>query len=493
VTRDYAEYSSTYKLEGNVLTAERHLQLRTREIPAARTQDYRAFVAAVQSDEAQTLAMETEVAGTPALSETVKVEELIEAAEAAAKSENYPLVEDLLKRVLQKEPNQKDVRRQLAWALYSQQKYDASIETLREQTKINPFDGYSFNLLGRVYWQQQKYSDAEMAFRKQLEIAPLDQDAHASLGQMLVEWRKYKEAVPELEQAISLNPEGEMLYVSLGRAYLNVGETEKATEAFDKAIKLAPGPLVWNDISYYLSLKKLQLDRAQQYAESAVTATANEMRNTELNQLTLRDVYRVGAIAAYWDTLGWVHYQKGNLEVAERYIAAAWFIGQHSEVGAHLAEILEKRGKNEDAIRMYALAGVANRLVPEASEGLLRLAGKEKGTTLLQKAQNELRNARTIKIGSLLKGEKNMSEAQFYVVLVPGPGRNSQVSEAKFIRGDEKLRAVAATALKAANFSFAFPDDTMTKVIRRGTVFCQPNNGECSFIMMSPETVTTVD
>jgi tetratricopeptide (TPR) repeat protein len=492
VTRDYADYSSSYKLEGNTLLVERRFRLNRHELPAARTQDYIAFVAAARADEAQSLSLETDVAGTPAIPDTVKVEELIQAAEAAAKNSNYPMAEELLKRVLEKEPKQKDVRRQLGWALFVQQKYDAAIEVLREQTKINPFDNYSYNLLGRVYWAQQNYQDAESAFRKQIEITPLDQYVHANLGQMLVEWRKYQEAVPELEQAISLNPEGELLYVSLGRAYLNVGEAAKGTEAFEKAVKLAPGPLVWNDVSYNLALSKVQLDKAQQYAESAVTTTATELRNLELDQLTMRDLQRVAAIAAYWDTLGWVYFQKGELETAEKYISAAWALEQHSEVGTHLGQILEKRGKSAEAIRIYALAAVATRLVPEASESLIRLAGKERSTELLNQASNELREIRTVKFASGIKSLKSRTEAQFYVVLVPGPTRNAQVADVKFIRGDEKLVPLSA-GLKTANFNFSFPSDTTTKVIRRGTLFCLAGTGDCSFIMLSPDGITSLD
>jgi len=54
----------------------------------------------------------------------------------------------------------------------------------------------------------------------------------------------------------------------------------------------------------------VQLDKAQQYAESAVTATANDLRNTELEQLTEGDLSNVSSLAAYWDTLGWVHFRK---------------------------------------------------------------------------------------------------------------------------------------------------------------------------------------
>ena len=489
VTRDYAEYSSTYTLEGNTLIAERKYKLRQHELLAARAQDYRAFVAAVRSDEAQTLSVETDVAGAPAIPSSVKVEDLIQAAQAAAKSANYALVEELLKRVIEKDPKHKEVRRELAWALLGQRKFDEAVAVLREQTAINPFDDYSYNLLGRSFWQQQKYDEAEKAFRKQLEIAPLDATAHTNLGRMLVEWRKYKDAVPELEQAISLDPEEESLYVSLGRAYLNLGETDKGIEAFDKAVKLAPGQSVWNDVAYFLSLSKVQLDKAQGYAESSVTAVATELRNADLSGLSEHDLQNVSSLAADWDTLGWVHFQKGNMDAAEKFISAAWALQQHGEVGYHLGQIYEKRGKNEEAIHMYALSAITTQRIPESRESLDRLAGKDKIEKLLQKVTPELTALRTLKVTAAApKDVKGSSEAQFFVTMIPGPSRNAQVVDVKFIQGDEKLRPLSS-ALKTANFAFLFPDETTTKIIRRGTLFCQ-TNGECSFLMISPDFVT---
>jgi hypothetical protein len=66
------------------------------------------------------------------------------------------------------------------------------------------------------------------------------------------------------------------------------------------------------------------------------------------------------------------------------------------------------------------------------------------------------------------------------------------VIEVKFISGDEKLRPLAAM-LKSGNFNLVFPDETTTKVIRRGTLFCETSGGQCSFLMLSPEYVTSVD
>jgi hypothetical protein len=82
--------------------------------------------------------------------------------------------------------------------------------------------------------------------------------------------------------------------------------------------------------------------------------------------------------------------------------------------------------------------------------------------------------------------EKEKLEAEFYIVAVPGAKRFAQVTGARFIRGAEKLRPMAA-ALKGAKYPMIFPDKTVTKLFRRGTLTCQPNNGECSFVLLSPE------
>jgi tetratricopeptide (TPR) repeat protein len=493
VTRDYAEYRSSYKLEGTTLVAERSLRLRQNEIPASRTQDYLAFRASAGADGAQTVSLETDIAGAPSIPDSMKVEELLKAAGTAMTNRNYAMAEELLKRALAKEPSHKTARRQLAFALYVQRKYDAAVESLREQIKTNPFDDFSYNLLGQVFWRQQKFEDAEAAFRKHIEVLPLDKWAHGNLGMMLVEWRKYKEAIPELEQAITLNPDNEAAYqIRLGRAYLNLGQAEKATEAFDRGLKLSPEPTELNDVAYYLSLGNVQLDKAQQYAESAVATVASALRNVELERLTLQNLNVVGSLGSYWDTLGWVHFKKGNLELAEKYVMASWLLAQHGEVGEHLGQINEKRGKKDEAIRWYALAAVGLRPVPEARENLTRLAGKDKVEPLLGKAKEELSEFCAIKLGTLLKDEKEKLEAEFYVIAVPGASRNAQITGAQFIRGAEKLRPMAA-ALKDAKYPMIFPDETATKLIRRGTLTCQPKNGECSFILLPPEEITSID
>jgi len=491
VARDYGEYVASYKLEGPTLIGQRTLHLKQRELPAERLQDYQAFAAAARSDAAQTLALETDVAGTPAIPDSVKTEDLIQAAQAAASNRNFAVAEQLLRRVLEKEPKHKTIRRNLGYVLSEQRKFADAIEVLKEQTKINQFDDYAYNMLGRTYWQQQDYANAEASFRKQIEVTPLDQVAHASLGMMLVEWRKHKEAVPELEQAISLTPEQAMLHVSLGRAYLSLGDNEKSIKAFEEALKIDRSPLVLNDIAYYLAVKGVQLDKALQYAESAVTSVANSLRNVEASNLTIEDLRQVGSLAAYWDTLGWVYFQRGDLDAAEKYVKAAWMLQQHSEVGHHVGAVAEKRGNKAEAIRLYAQGAVADRVMPEARESLLKLTAPDTVEKLLQTAKGELKSYNNFELGRLVPNVKTPIEAEFYLVFAPDGARNGQVAEVRFIRGAEELKPFAAQ-LKTAKYPLVFPDSSPTKIVRRGTLWCAAG-GACTFTFVSPDLITSVD
>jgi tetratricopeptide (TPR) repeat protein len=336
-----------------------------------------------------------------------------------------------------------------------------------------------------VYWRQQKYEEAAKSFQKQLEVNPLDDYTHGNLGSMYCEQNKYAEAVPELETAISLKPDNPNLRVSLGQAYLNLNQPDKAVAAFDKAVEMAPNPTIWNNVAYQMAEKGANLDRAQQYAESAVAAIAASLRNVNLDHVRVQEAALVSGLGAYWDTLGWVHFKKGDLENAEKYIQASWQLMQHGEVGDHLAQVFDKRGKKEDAIHMYALAMAAYRPVPETRGRLTALLGDDKRVDAeVAKVKPELDGLRSVNVPAIGKGA---AQADF-LVLLSGP----KADQVKFVRGDDKLQALAE-ALRGARFNMQFPDETPTKILRRGTVSCTAGRNECTFTMIPPDTVSSVN
>jgi tetratricopeptide (TPR) repeat protein/transglutaminase-like putative cysteine protease len=482
--RDYAQYSASYNVEGTTFTAERTLTMRQRELPAARTSDYLAFRRAVGSDLGQHLSVESTVAGTPAPPAGMKADELDESGRAAMRSGNLPLAIELLKRAVEVDPKHKYAWNNLGLAYLAVRKDDDAIAAFKKATEVNPYDEYAFNNLGRAYWQDRKYDDAAAAFHQQLEVNPLDKFAHANLGQMYAEWHKYDQAAPELEKAVSLTPDEPSLQVSLGDAYLNLGQDDKALAAFDRAVNLSASPLVWNNIAYQLSLRGVHLDKAQQYAESAVAATAAALRNLSLDQLNQRDLGLVPSLIAYWDTLGWVYFARGNYDQAEKYVSSAWQLGQHGEVGDHLGQIYEKRGEKNKAIQTYALAMTGLRPIPETRDRLAHLGGDSAKPA----APTHLQELRTV---SVARTPGVSGEGQFFVMLTAGRS-GATVDGVRFVSGDEKIRAMSEP-LRHLQVGMAFPDDTPTKILRRGILTCPGSSETCSLVWILPDDVRSVD
>ena len=487
--RDYGEYKASYSLEGAVFTAERTMVMRERELPAARTGDYIAFRRAVLADLGQHLAVENLAAGSPAPPPDMKADDLNESARAAMGNGDFPMAIQLLKRAVEVDPKNKYAWNNLGLAYLSMRKGDDAVVAFKKALEVNPYDEFAYNNLGRAYWQDRKYDEAADAFHKQLDSNPLDKFAHANLGAMYAEWHKYDLAAPELEKAASLTPNDAGLQVSLGDAYLNLGQDDKALAAFDRAIDISATPLVWNNIAYQLSLKNTHLDKAQQYAESAVAATSAGLRNLSLDQLNQRDLALVPSLIAYWDTLGWVFYAEGKLDKAEKYVAAAWSLGHHGEVGDHLGQIYEKRGEKDKAITTYALALTGLRPIPETRNRLGGLVGGgDKVDAMVNRHRDELQQMRTTQ----LKERPPLDGTAEFWVLLGTSSTGASVDTVKFVSGEEKLRTFEA-ALQHLKFNVSFPDDTPAKILRRGVLSCSTAAGNCNFVLMLPDDVRSVN
>ena len=181
----------------------------------------------------------------------------------------------------------------------------------------------------------------------------------------------------------------------------------------------------------------------------------------------------------YWDTLGWVHFARGDMAKATPYVEMAWKLGQHAEVGDHLAQIYEKQGRRDDAIRTYGLALAAPRPSDEIRTRLAALLGDAKkvdaAAALVSKGLSDMR---TVKID----GKSPASATAEFLLLFSAPGT---VDAVRFISGDESLRPFAA-AIRAASFGRMFPDDAPAKILRRGLLACAPASG-CTVTLILPD------
>lgn len=485
VKRDYAEYSTDYKLEGHTLIATRKYVSRVDELPLERASDYGAFRRAVLADAGQKLGLEGDVAEAGSIPAGVGADEIAEAANAASQSQNYRLAIDLYKRVVELDPKYKKAWAGLGFAYHRMGQFDNAISAYRKQIDLDAYDDWTWNSLGLALSASRKYDEAEAAFKKLLEINPLDKYGLRNLGDLYLEQHKYTEAAAQLERAASVAPDDAVIQLNLGRAYLNLGDNKKALAAFDQAVQLSSTPAIWNGVAYEMSLKKVELDRALQYAESAVTSTAAMLRNMSLNGNEIQQQGLVSSLAASWDTLGWVDFQRGDTAKAEKYLVAAWNLSQSGEVGDHIGQLYEKLGQKEKASRYYALAMAATRPYDEARPRLAALLGSDaKVQAAVEKVRPELTKVRTLDLTDRLKEKAN---AEFYVVLATGAKGESKVDEVRFISGSDKLKN-SAEALRALPYNFVFPDDTPTRIVRKGVMSCS-GNATCSFTLLTSDTL----
>jgi tetratricopeptide (TPR) repeat protein/transglutaminase-like putative cysteine protease len=482
VTRDYGDYRSVYAVSGQVFTAERSLNTRAWDLAPERAADFAAFRRVVSADDDQRLALDVPASAAAAVTapnSDLKPADLLRSASEALKNNNAAQAIVLLKRVVELEPRHQTAWLALGSAYLLDQDMDGAQAAFTKQVEINPFDEKAYTALGMIYMYQGRNADAEAAFKKQLEVNPLDAVTQNQLMQLYLQTKRFAEAIPLIERASAADNDNASLHVSRGYAYLNVGREQDAIAAFDRAIELEPTATIRNNVAYYLSEKGVRLDRAQQYAEAAVTATGVESRNLTLSRITSRELGVVRSLASYWDTLGWVLFAKGDLSRAEPLLKAAFTLSESGVVGDHLGQVYEKQGKKDQALRAYAMALKSERPEAETRDRLRALAGAENTDAIAQAHVGDAVSLRTVAV----KPAGASGSAEFFVLL-----GTQGVEDVAFVSGDAALRAPAVTAaIKQADFRALLPvnDGVGAKIVRRGGLSCLTESGKsrCSFVL----------
>jgi tetratricopeptide (TPR) repeat protein len=478
LSRDYGDLKSTYAARDGEFTATRTLTLRQRELPDTRRSDYIAFARVLRNDAGQRVSLDATALASTAATPNAEVKELTNRAYAAIRTGDYAAAIPVLKKAVETDPKNQWAWTNLGYSYLSEKQPDLALAALQKEAELNPYDEVAYFYMGRAYVTQHKYAEAESAFNKQLEINPLDKFTPGALGAMYVDQRDYDKAAKAYEKWVAVNQDQWNPHVQLGKAYLNLHRVDDARKQFSRAVEISPTPGTWNDIAYELSLGGVDLDTAQRYAESAVAAETAASRNLDLEHADARALGVVTALASYWETLGWVFFAKGDLTQAEKYVAASWRLAQHPEVGDHLGQIYEKRGRKTEAIAQYATALAAENPGQLVREHLSAIAGPgAKPDALASEHKRDLVAARTFTTGVKAPAGTHADVA----VLLAAP---NVVEGVRFIEGDQDL-ATAANGLKTLPLDGAFPGDSQAKLLRRGTLTCG-TDAACTLTLVLP-------
>lgn len=192
-------------------------------------------------------------------------------------------------------------------------------------------------LISQLLVEQQEYEELARIMATERASNP-----DMALQLYLIEIETLAEAAPDIarprvDQALeTFKFDASLLYA---RAMLaeKAGDIAAMETDLRRILQNEPdNAMVLNALGYTLADRNEKLDEALQLIERAAALEPDD--------------------PAIIDSLGWVHYRLGNLDLAETYLRKAYLLYPDHEVAAHLGEVLWMRGKRKEALKIWAEA-----------------------------------------------------------------------------------------------------------------------------------------
>jgi len=274
-----------------------------------------------------------------------------------------------------------DVKINVLLTLLSRPDYTSrgdQIITLAQKLELaHPEDAKTYAIQGDVLFNLNRPTEAREKFRKAVEIDPnrppiwqqiLSIDSQLSdfsalltesekaidlfpeiglfylfQGIALSQDKKYSEAIESFELGKNLIVDNNVLlaqlHASLGDAYHELNDHANSDKAYESSLKYDPkNAFVLNNFAYYLSLRKVDLEKAEAMAKKA----------NDLNP----------DVASFQDTYGWVLYTRQNYQNALFWIEQALQNGASNDptVLDHYGEVLLQLNRKADAVSAWEKA-----------------------------------------------------------------------------------------------------------------------------------------
>ncbi|WP_298651372.1 tetratricopeptide repeat protein [uncultured Proteiniphilum sp.] len=254
-------------------------------------------------------------------------------------------VNTLFEALFEQHPNNSQLNMIYGNVLLLQNDKEGAAEQFGIYTKANPEDPAGYDQLIRIALPDEDLEKIKEVTTEALKHLPHEAQFYFYLGAVHYQQENHREALKVFEEglanAVILNPVVESnFHGQIGDLNYFLGNKETAFESYEKALQLNPQNLpVLNNYSYYLSLEKKDLDKAEQM--SGITVKAEPANPT------------------YLDTYGWVLYEQGSYTLAKVYIERAIEYSKEdlsAEVLEHYGDVLYRTGEKEKALDQWKKA-----------------------------------------------------------------------------------------------------------------------------------------
>lgn len=199
-------------------------------------------------------------------------------------------------------------------------------------TAPNAADNIDVQLKKSALFEKQKNSMSAKRVLDQYKVKNDDESVRLSLAKsQLAESRKVPaEAIIELEQALSTFPDQPDLLYERAMVAERQADLARVEQYLKRLIAVNPdNPHGYNALGYTWAENNIRLQEAFELIRKAVELAPND--------------------PFILDSLGWVHYRRGEMENAENALRKAFTLRQDQEIGLHLLEVLIQSGKKDEA------------------------------------------------------------------------------------------------------------------------------------------------
>ena len=262
------------------------------------------------------------------------------------------------KKALALAPGDMRSLRGLVRALVVQGQAEQAISYLKNHLEATPDNAYARNLLGGVYAAGKQPELAERAFLKASATTKEWPVPYMNLGKLRVRGGDLKGAVEIFQRGVEHAPENQELQLGLANAYQLAGNIVAVMETY--RAMLARGP---------------RLDVAANNL-AALIADHEYDDPVKLDEaLKLARRFQASNNARYLDTLGWVHYRRGNLAQAADFLVRAVSNGPDlAQLRYHLGVVYHESNQPDSARAELEKAVVEGAKYPELEKARTLLA-----------------------------------------------------------------------------------------------------------------------
>lgn len=222
---------------------------------------------------------------------------------------------------------------------------ERAITTYQQSLAVNPNQPEPYLRIALIHMRHRRIDLAQQMINEARDKFPAAYQVPYFQGLLHNEKKEFGAAVAAFAEAEDLAARASQtaaldatFYFYYGSARERAGQLDKAVALFRKSIELNPNQhAAYNYLGYMWAEKGIHLDEALELIKTAVSRDPDN--------------------GAYLDSLGWVLYQLGRTSEALPHLQrAAELVGKDPVVHQHLAEVLLKLERRQEAIEHFEIA-----------------------------------------------------------------------------------------------------------------------------------------